>query len=60
MEHKKEKTFRFVIVGGGIAGVTCVEQVKIKRTDVTQKLYINVAIYVAKVKGYFHFWPTST
>lgn len=26
MENKKEKTFRFVIVGGGIAGVTCVEQ----------------------------------
>ncbi|XP_068611348.1 pyridine nucleotide-disulfide oxidoreductase domain-containing protein 1 [Brachionichthys hirsutus] len=26
MEGKKEKTFRFVIVGGGIAGVTCVEQ----------------------------------
>ncbi|KAK5621657.1 Pyridine nucleotide-disulfide oxidoreductase domain-containing protein 1 [Crenichthys baileyi] len=26
MEGKKEKTFKFVIVGGGIAGVTCVEQ----------------------------------
>ncbi|XP_070709879.1 pyridine nucleotide-disulfide oxidoreductase domain-containing protein 1 isoform X2 [Pempheris klunzingeri] len=26
MADKKEKTFRFVIVGGGIAGVTCVEQ----------------------------------
>nr|XP_020456883.1 pyridine nucleotide-disulfide oxidoreductase domain-containing protein 1 [Monopterus albus] len=26
MAHKKEKTFQFVIVGGGIAGVTCVEQ----------------------------------
>ncbi|XP_070785159.1 pyridine nucleotide-disulfide oxidoreductase domain-containing protein 1 isoform X1 [Enoplosus armatus] len=26
MEDKKEKTFRFVVVGGGIAGVTCVEQ----------------------------------
>nr|XP_046235493.1 pyridine nucleotide-disulfide oxidoreductase domain-containing protein 1 isoform X2 [Scatophagus argus] len=26
MTDKKEKTFRFVIVGGGIAGVTCVEQ----------------------------------
>lgn len=29
MADKKEKTFQFVIVGGGIAGVTCVEQVKI-------------------------------
>lgn len=28
MADKKEKTFRFVVVGGGIAGVTCVEQVK--------------------------------
>uniref|UniRef100_A0A3Q3CA80 Pyridine nucleotide-disulfide oxidoreductase domain-containing protein 1 n=1 Tax=Haplochromis burtoni TaxID=8153 RepID=A0A3Q3CA80_HAPBU len=27
MENKKEKTFQFVVVGGGIAGVTCVEQV---------------------------------
>ncbi|KAM4711813.1 pyridine nucleotide-disulfide oxidoreductase domain-containing protein 1 isoform 1-T1 [Anableps anableps] len=26
MESKKEKTFKFVVVGGGIAGVTCVEQ----------------------------------
>uniref|UniRef100_A0A7N6F8E8 Pyridine nucleotide-disulfide oxidoreductase domain-containing protein 1 n=1 Tax=Anabas testudineus TaxID=64144 RepID=A0A7N6F8E8_ANATE len=26
MAHKKEKTFQFMIVGGGIAGVTCVEQ----------------------------------
>ncbi|XP_068573018.1 pyridine nucleotide-disulfide oxidoreductase domain-containing protein 1 isoform X3 [Cebidichthys violaceus] len=26
MADRKEKTFRFVIVGGGIAGVTCVEQ----------------------------------
>ncbi|XP_073337187.1 pyridine nucleotide-disulfide oxidoreductase domain-containing protein 1 [Pagrus major] len=26
MADKKEKTFKFVIVGGGIAGVTCVEQ----------------------------------
>ncbi|XP_043964794.1 pyridine nucleotide-disulfide oxidoreductase domain-containing protein 1 isoform X1 [Gambusia affinis] len=26
MERKKEKTFKFVVVGGGIAGVTCVEQ----------------------------------
>uniref|UniRef100_A0A673BJF4 Pyridine nucleotide-disulfide oxidoreductase domain-containing protein 1 n=1 Tax=Sphaeramia orbicularis TaxID=375764 RepID=A0A673BJF4_9TELE len=26
MSDKKEKTFKFVIVGGGIAGVTCVEQ----------------------------------
>uniref|UniRef100_A0AAX7UF49 Pyridine nucleotide-disulfide oxidoreductase domain-containing protein 1 n=1 Tax=Astatotilapia calliptera TaxID=8154 RepID=A0AAX7UF49_ASTCA len=26
MENKKEKTFQFVVVGGGIAGVTCVEQ----------------------------------
>ncbi|XP_030576526.1 pyridine nucleotide-disulfide oxidoreductase domain-containing protein 1 isoform X2 [Archocentrus centrarchus] len=26
MENKKEKTFEFVVVGGGIAGVTCVEQ----------------------------------
>ncbi|XP_041833753.1 pyridine nucleotide-disulfide oxidoreductase domain-containing protein 1 isoform X2 [Melanotaenia boesemani] len=26
MAGKKEKTFKFVIVGGGIAGVTCVEQ----------------------------------
>ncbi|XP_067347131.1 pyridine nucleotide-disulfide oxidoreductase domain-containing protein 1 isoform X2 [Channa argus] len=26
MDHGKEKTFQFVIVGGGIAGVTCVEQ----------------------------------
>ncbi|XP_029018872.1 pyridine nucleotide-disulfide oxidoreductase domain-containing protein 1 isoform X2 [Betta splendens] len=26
MACKKEKTFQFVIVGGGIAGVTCVEQ----------------------------------
>ncbi|MEQ2230136.1 Pyridine nucleotide-disulfide oxidoreductase domain-containing protein 1 [Ilyodon furcidens] len=26
MEGKKDKTFKFVIVGGGIAGVTCVEQ----------------------------------
>ncbi|XP_069012753.1 pyridine nucleotide-disulfide oxidoreductase domain-containing protein 1 isoform X1 [Embiotoca jacksoni] len=26
MADKKEKTFQFVIVGGGIAGVTCVEQ----------------------------------
>ncbi|XP_008298613.1 pyridine nucleotide-disulfide oxidoreductase domain-containing protein 1 [Stegastes partitus] len=26
MAAKKEKTFKFVIVGGGIAGVTCVEQ----------------------------------
>lgn len=26
MSDKKEKTFEFVIVGGGIAGVTCVEQ----------------------------------
>uniref|UniRef100_A0A3B4XD27 Pyridine nucleotide-disulfide oxidoreductase domain-containing protein 1 n=1 Tax=Seriola lalandi dorsalis TaxID=1841481 RepID=A0A3B4XD27_SERLL len=30
MAHKVEKTFKFVIVGGGIAGVTCVEQVKIR------------------------------
>ncbi|XP_049422717.1 pyridine nucleotide-disulfide oxidoreductase domain-containing protein 1 isoform X3 [Epinephelus fuscoguttatus] len=27
MADRKEKTFRFVIVGGGIAGVTCAEQV---------------------------------
>lgn len=26
MADRKEKTFRFVVVGGGIAGVTCVEQ----------------------------------
>lgn len=26
MADKKEKTFKFVVVGGGIAGVTCVEQ----------------------------------
>lgn len=26
MANQKEKTFKFVIVGGGIAGVTCVEQ----------------------------------
>ncbi|KAK1906398.1 Pyridine nucleotide-disulfide oxidoreductase domain containing protein 1 [Dissostichus eleginoides] len=26
MANRKEKTFRFIIVGGGIAGVTCVEQ----------------------------------
>ncbi|XP_072233755.1 pyridine nucleotide-disulfide oxidoreductase domain-containing protein 1 [Leuresthes tenuis] len=26
MDRKKEKTFQFLIVGGGIAGVTCVEQ----------------------------------
>uniref|UniRef100_A0A669CHM2 Pyridine nucleotide-disulfide oxidoreductase domain-containing protein 1 n=1 Tax=Oreochromis niloticus TaxID=8128 RepID=A0A669CHM2_ORENI len=26
MENKKEKTFQFVVMGGGIAGVTCVEQ----------------------------------
>ncbi|KAM4569448.1 pyridine nucleotide-disulfide oxidoreductase domain-containing protein 1 [Odontesthes bonariensis] len=26
MDREKEKTFQFVIVGGGIAGVTCVEQ----------------------------------
>ncbi|XP_036005083.1 pyridine nucleotide-disulfide oxidoreductase domain-containing protein 1 isoform X2 [Fundulus heteroclitus] len=26
MESKKEKMFKFVVVGGGIAGVTCVEQ----------------------------------
>lgn len=26
MAERKEKTFKFVIVGGGIAGVTCVEQ----------------------------------
>uniref|UniRef100_A0A1A7WJK5 Pyridine nucleotide-disulfide oxidoreductase domain-containing protein 1 n=1 Tax=Iconisemion striatum TaxID=60296 RepID=A0A1A7WJK5_9TELE len=26
MAEKKEKTFQFVVVGGGIAGVTCVEQ----------------------------------
>lgn len=26
MSDKKEKTFKFLIVGGGIAGVTCVEQ----------------------------------
>lgn len=28
MADKIEKTFKFVVVGGGIAGVTCVEQVK--------------------------------
>ncbi|KAM9845969.1 pyridine nucleotide-disulfide oxidoreductase domain-containing protein 1 isoform 2-T2 [Aulostomus maculatus] len=27
MANNKEKTFNFVIVGGGIAGVTCVEQI---------------------------------
>ena len=27
MANTKEKTFSFVVVGGGIAGVTCVEQV---------------------------------
>ncbi|KAI4802799.1 hypothetical protein KUCAC02_006375 [Chaenocephalus aceratus] len=26
MANRKEKTFRFIIIGGGIAGVTCVEQ----------------------------------
>uniref|UniRef100_A0A1A7ZS70 Pyridine nucleotide-disulfide oxidoreductase domain-containing protein 1 n=2 Tax=Nothobranchius furzeri TaxID=105023 RepID=A0A1A7ZS70_NOTFU len=26
MAERKEKTFKFVVVGGGIAGVTCVEQ----------------------------------
>uniref|UniRef100_A0A8C7YA77 L-amino-acid oxidase n=1 Tax=Oryzias sinensis TaxID=183150 RepID=A0A8C7YA77_9TELE len=26
MAAKKEKTFQFVVIGGGIAGVTCVEE----------------------------------
>lgn len=29
MAGEREKTFQFVVVGGGIAGVTCVEQVNI-------------------------------
>lgn len=29
MAENKEGTFRFVVVGGGIAGVTCAEQVSI-------------------------------
>lgn len=34
MADKKDKVFHFVIVGGGIAGVTCVEQV-------TRNSYLN-------------------
>ncbi|CAK6949771.1 pyridine nucleotide-disulfide oxidoreductase domain-containing protein 1 isoform X1 [Scomber scombrus] len=36
MSDKKEKTFKFLIVGGGIAGVTCVEQLssQIQSADV--------------------------
>ncbi|XP_044199892.1 pyridine nucleotide-disulfide oxidoreductase domain-containing protein 1 isoform X1 [Thunnus albacares] len=36
MADKKEKTYKFVIVGGGIAGVTCVEQLssQIQSADV--------------------------
>ncbi|KAM7378043.1 hypothetical protein PAMA_013103 [Pampus argenteus] len=36
MADKKEKTFKFVIVGGGIAGVTCAEQLssQIQSADV--------------------------
>ncbi|XP_029902174.1 pyridine nucleotide-disulfide oxidoreductase domain-containing protein 1 isoform X2 [Myripristis murdjan] len=33
MGDKTEKTFRFVIVGGGIAGVTCVEQLSSQFPD---------------------------
>lgn len=46
MESKKEKTFKFVVVGGGIAGVTCVEQVKTKLTGVTKSAKIYVSIRV--------------
>lgn len=28
MADKAEKTFKFLVVGGGIAGVTCVEKVQ--------------------------------
>lgn len=36
MDDKKDKIFNFVVVGGGIAGVTCVEQVK-------HDSYLNIA-----------------
>lgn len=38
----KEKTFDFVVVGGGIAGVTCVEQVKMNSLAAGLDLRINV------------------
>lgn len=41
MADKKAKSFRFVVVGGGIAGVTCVEQVKWIRVHV--RFYVNDA-----------------
>lgn len=42
MAARKEKTFRFVIVGGGIAGVTCVEQVNYELLS-TENTYMNLA-----------------
>lgn len=43
MADKVEKTFQFVVVGGGIAGVTCVEQVN--------KHNIKTCIYELSCKG---------
>ncbi|KAK2858864.1 hypothetical protein Q5P01_003484 [Channa striata] len=41
MDYENEKTFQFVIVGGGIAGVTCVEQLS------SQMLSADVALITA-------------
>lgn len=56
MAARKEKTFRFVIVGGGIAGVTCVEQLssQIPSADValiTAGLHIKAVTNYKQVRG---------
>ncbi|XP_056281370.1 pyridine nucleotide-disulfide oxidoreductase domain-containing protein 1 [Pseudoliparis swirei] len=51
MAARKEKTFRFVIVGGGIAGVTCVEQLssQIPSADVA---LITAGLHIKAVTNY--------
>lgn len=41
MADKKGESFQFMVVGGGIAGVTCVEQVK--------QIWVKMLVFVWKI-----------
>lgn len=51
MEDKKKKSFKFVVVGGGIAGVTCVEQLALQFPSVELAL-ITAGPHIKTVTNY--------
>ncbi|KAG7215937.1 hypothetical protein INR49_031533 [Caranx melampygus] len=51
MADKVEKTFKFVVVGGGIAGVTCVEQLS-SQTPSAEVALITAGAHIKAVTNY--------